>query len=676
MRLKPATLLLVPAAALLCAAWLARADDDPYAAARQEFQRDYALASAMLPEAAVQDSAALQAYPLYPYLQAARLRRDLRLAPDPNAVDVRIAAFIKDNGDSLAARALRRAWLPELARRKSWSMFNVHYVDTGSDPALRCNALQARIALNLTKDLAPAIVEQWLSGRDTPAECEPAFDWLRSRTLLPPSLVDQRARLALAAGNSRLAQNLSRTLPAEMAAPLRQWAALIEQPQREIDRLIAAPELSVEPAALQDGWLRLARADVDAALQRFQPLLDARKLDAAGASTAARSLALGAAWSRRSEALTYFARVAPGDIDERTAEWNVRAALWAGDWTRTTQALAAMTPAQRELPRWRYWSARAAEVQGDTAGARAVYAQLTANDNYYAALSSARLGQPFAPHPQPLTINNAIGTQIAQQPPFVRAHELLLCELKPQAALEWQAGLDGLDPAWRVQAVPLALRWGWYEQAIASASKQGVFNDYQLLYPRPYDVAVHAAVALSQVPEDLIYAILRQESLYDAGAQSRAGALGLLQLIPDTAQRVARRWQRPPPARSQLFDPNVNVPLGSAELHDLLALFGNQAPLAIAAYNAGPNAATRWLPDAPRDAAVWIENIPYNETRDYVQRVLWHSLVFGWERSGEPQKVDAWLGQIAVPTVPPADTQAPVLSDPVAAPAPSPVTPK
>ncbi len=422
----------------------------------------------------------------------------------------------------------------------------------------------------------------------------------------------------------------------------------------------------MEPAALQDGWTRLTRADVDAAMQRFQPLLDARKLDAAGASPYARSLALSLAWSRRPEALAWFARVAPGDVDERSAEWTVRAALWAGDWPRAAQALAALPPALRELPRWRYWSARATEVQGDTAAARAVYAQLTANDNYYGlALSSARLGQPFAPHPQPLTINTAVGAQIAQEPPFVRAHELLLCDLKPLAAVEWQAGLDGLDPSWRVQTVPLALRWGWYEQAIASASKQGVFNDYQLLYPRPYDVAVHTAVALSQVPEDLIYAILRQESLYDAEVVSRAGALGLLQLIPDTAQRVARRWQRPPPARAQLFDPNVNVPLGSAELHDLLDLFGNQQPLAIAAYNAGPNAATRWLPDAPRDTAVWIENIPYNETRDYVQRVLWHSVVFGWRRSGEPQKLDAWLGQIIVPAAPATDAPAPVPADPV-----------
>jgi len=651
MRLK-AALLLLPVAVLLCAGGGAvRADDDSYAAVRQEFLGDYTRASAMLPEPAPQDSAALRAYPLYPYLQAARLQRDLRLASDPDAVDRRIAQFINDNGDLPVGRALRRAWLPQLAQRKSWTMFYAEYADAGTDPALRCDALQARLALNLTKDLAPAIIEQWLNGRDTPAQCEPLFDWLRAGKLLPSSLIDQRARLALSAGNFRLARSLLPTLPPEMAAPLRQWAALIEQPQLEIDRLISAPDLPVEPGALQDGWLRLARADPDAALQRFQPLLDARKPDAAGASLLARSLALSLAWSRRSEALDYFSRVAPGDVDERTAEWNVRAALWAGDWTRTAQALAAMSPAQRDLPRWRYWSARASEMQGNADAAHAIYAQLTANDNYYAALSSARLGQPFAPHPQPLQINAAVGARIAQQPAFVRAHQLLLCDLKPLAAAEWQYGMEDLDPAGRVQAAALALRWNWYEQGIASAGRQGVFNDYALLYPRPYDPQVHSAFILTQVPEDLIYGILRQESLYDAEVVSHAGALGLMQLLPETAQRVAKRWLLPQPTREQLFDPVLNVRLGSAELFDQLALFGQQAPVAIAAYNAGPTAATRWLPDAPRDIAVWIENIPYNETRDYVQRVLWHSLVFRWQRSGEPQKLDDWLGQIQTPAV-------------------------
>lgn len=662
---------------LLCAAlsWAAGsgAQGDATADARRDFLAAYGPASAMLPDVPAPDSAALRAYPLYPYLQAARLKRDLRRAPDPAPVDARIVEFLKTYGDQPVGRALRRAWLPDLAKRKSWTLFYAQYGDSSGDPALRCNLLQARIALDQTKDLAPAIIEQWLSPRDMPGECDAPFDWLRKRQLLPASLVDQRARLALAAGNSRLAVSLSRGLAPEVAAPLRQWAALIEQPQRELDRLIAEPDRAVESAALLDGWTRLAKSDPDAALQRLQPLLEARKLDGAAASPYQRAMALGLAWSRRPEALTYFARIAPADVDDRTAEWNVRAALWAGDWPRAAQALAAMPANLRGLARWRYWSARVAELQGDTTSAQAAYTQLLASDNYYAALAGARLNQPVAPHLQALAVNEAQLTQIAQKAPFVRAHELLLCDLKPLAAAEWQSGFESLDPTLRTQAAALALRWGWYAQGIASASRQGVFDDYALLYPRPYDEAVKAAAAQTQLPEDLIYAILRQESLYDSEATSRVGALGLLQLMPDTAQRVARRWQRPPPQREQLFDPMVNVALGSAELHDLLEQFGGQQPVAIAAYNAGPNAAARWLPDAPRDAAVWIENIPYNETRDYVQRVLWHSVVFGWRRSGEPQKLDAWLGQVAVP--PPAPAAEP-MAKPVDAQPPLTETPK
>lgn len=665
MTLRRATKLVVSAALLVLAGSAARGDDDAYAAVRTEFLQAYNTASAGLPEPQPQDSAGLQAYPLYPYLQAARLKRDLRL-PDPAPADSAIAGFLQHYGEQPVGRTLRRAWLPELARRQVWQTFYAQYADSSGDPVLRCDLLQARIALNLTKDLAPSIVQEWLNGKDTPSECEPAYAWLRARQLLPASLVDQRARLALAAGNTRLANSLIPALPPEMAAPLRQWSALIAQPQREIDRLIAQPELPVESAALQDGWLRLARADVDAALQRYQPLLDARKLDQAGASTYARSLALALSWSRRPEALDYFARVLPADVDDRTAEWSTRAALWAGNWPRAAQAIAAMPPALHDLPRWRYWAARSAELQGDAATAHAGYAALSALDNYYAALATARLGQPYAPHPQPLALDGAAASRIAQQPAFQRAHELLLCRLEPLAAAEWAYGFDALDPASRTQSIGLAMRWGWYNQGVASASKQGVFNDYALLYPRPYDGPVHAGAALTGLPEDFIYAVMRQESLYDSEVVSRANAIGLLQLIPETSQRTARRWQQPAPTRADLFDPTVNVTLGSAELRDMLSQFGNQLPVAIAAYNAGPNAAARWLPDAPRDAAAWIENIPYNETRDYVQRVQWHTLVFGWRRSGEPQKLDAWLGQVGMADAVPQSGPAPVPAEPAA----------
>ena len=144
---------------------------------------------------------------------------------------------------------------------------------------------------------------------------------------------------------------------------------------------------------------------------------------------------------------------------------------------------------------------------------------------------------------------------------------------------------------------------------------------------------------------------MRQESLFRADAVSSAGARGLLQMLPDTAHRTARAWKRPKPNVEALFDPNVSVVLGAAQLRTLLDRFGGQTVVALAAYNAGPNAAARWMPSQAVEADVWIENIPYNETRTYVQRILWHNLVFNWLKTGEPQKADGWLVSVGPTTV-------------------------
>jgi soluble lytic murein transglycosylase len=245
-------------------------------------------------------------------------------------------------------------------------------------------------------------------------------------------------------------------------------------------------------------------------------------------------------------------------------------------------------------------------------------------------------------------VEPAATARLAGLPAMIRAHELFLCDLQPLAAAEWQYGLDKLDAPSRVQAAALALSWQWYAQGIATAARQGVFDDFASFYPMPYAGDVNAAAARTGLPASLIYAIMRQESLYDPNVVSGAGAIGLLQLIPETARHTARHWHLPLPDAADLLRPQVSIDLGSAELRDDLDASGGQLQAAIAGYNAGTHAAQRWLPDTPRDADIWIENIPYNETRDYVQRVLWHMLVFGWRDSGQPQAPSGLTGTIAI----------------------------
>jgi soluble lytic murein transglycosylase len=635
------------ALALLSGCVTATAASDPFKATREAFKQAYARVDATSGEAQPHDSEALRTYPLYPYLQAARIRRALSDADGAlSTVDQRAETFITYYDREPIGRDLRRTWLASLAQRKLWPTFLQHYRDDVADDSLRCQSFTARIETGRTDDLTLDIARQWLTPASLP-DCERAFEWMRTEQALTPALIEQRARLALKNNNPSFARQIAAQLPPEQAAPLLRWAALLENPQRQIDALIAAPGQVVEPEALSAGWERLARDNRDTALTRFDSLVRARKLDEETASRFALALALSLAWDRRPEALQYFKQVAPADLDDYAFEWQARAAMWAADWKLVANVIASMSSTQRELPRWRYWAGRAAERNSDPALARQLYESVLRDDNFYSIMAAARLDQPFEPHPEKLIVDQVLLKQIEQLPPMVRARELLLSDMRGSATTEWAFGFAQLEEPARTQAVHLAASWGWYDQAISTASQQRVFNDYMLLYPRPYDSEVLTAAKLTRLPPQLIYGVMRQESLYRRDAMSNAGARGLLQMMPDTARRTARKWNRPRPSPDDLFIPLVNVPLGAANLRTLIDRFGGQTLVALAGYNAGPNAATRWLPGESLDADIWVENIPYNETRTYVQRILWHNIVFSWLESGKAQKVDAWLARIA-----------------------------
>ena len=670
---RAALLVLARAAGLLAAALAlvlaapahAATGAEAYAQARAAFQQAYALASgeigpataataapaAAAPAAAAEsppeDPPLLRDYPLYPYLQAARIRQALSAETGAlGAVDAQAREFLSVYAEQPVATELRRAWLESLARRSQWEAFLEAYREAQAGPGTRCRALAARIALGRTEDIAPQIQALWLTAHALP-ECDPAFTWLEQQGALTPALIEQRARLALQSGNAALARELAARLPAEQAEPLRVWAGLIEHPQAGIDKLLASRGSVVEPAALEAGWSRLVRRDSTAAKQRYAKLMRARHLKGSQAAPYALALAVALAWDHDREAQRYFARVPPTQLDGPSLEWRARAAIWARDWRQLLRSIGAMPTELRHTPRWEYWTARAAEHLHTAPPARVLYERVLSADDYYSAMAAARLDRAVQPHPQALEVDPAMMASVERLPAMERARELFLCGLRPEAAAEWQFGYAALSPAERLQSVPLAAGWGWFDQAVMVASAQRVFNDYVLLYPQPFDSEVDAAAQLSRLEPETLYGVVRQESLYRADVISPAGARGLMQLMPETARRTAREWKLPPPTAADLLEPAPNLSLGAALLRTLIDRFDGQVPLALAAYNAGYSAVQRWLPAAALDSDVWIENIPYGETREYVQRVLWHRLLFAWlRRKEQPQRTEAWLDPI------------------------------
>jgi soluble lytic murein transglycosylase len=623
-------------APLWCAPLPASAD-----AVRQEFMA--AMQRIRLRQPDLSDSPALESYAIHDYLVAARLRRDLGLKSDEN--DAAIDAFLRAHPGQPVARGLRRDWLSSLAQRRRWDWFLPHSADV-ADPALVCDRLQGRLATNDTQGLAAAALLRWIVPQKPPAECSEVFSWLRQQGFLTPALAETRTRAALAADLPRLARDFAGDVSLNRRAALIQWSDLLDSPRSALTVLAAQPSLPVEADALAAGFDKLSRTEPAFALDLLPRLLARDGLGPGLEERLKRSAALGAAYDRDPRAMAAFEGLPPAAVDNAVQEWRVRAALWNGDYALAKGWLEQMPPSLATQPRWRYWRARAtAAAQGDDAAAP-MYGEIAGLRDYYGYLAADRLKQPYDLNMRPSPPDPAVQMALAAQPALIRAHELFDCEMTEEAGAEWTSALEAADTAMKVQAALLASRWGWYSQSIATLAQTGEFDDVALRYPRPFVDAVVQAGKLAQLPQDWILAVMRQESLFRKDAVSRADARGLMQMVPSTASAVARRWHLSSPGRDGLFDPSIAVPLGAAYFRELLDRYGEQLAVSLAAYNAGPAALARWLPPQPMDADVWIENIPYNETRAYVQHILEHIVAFASVRGAAAPRLEVLLSPV------------------------------
>lgn len=599
-----------------------------------------------------EDRRALRDYVLYPYLQAARLQAQLPRA-QPGALDAAIAGFLDRQPDLPVSRELRRQWLLDLAQRTQWPVFLAQ--DRGdADPRVVCARWQARLAGADPARAEPAawqdeLLAFWREAPQMPQTCVAPFQWLQDRGAITADAAEQRARKALADGNTALAASLIARLPAERAAPLRQWQRLLDDPQAALTALAADPQTPVEWPALGAGFQKLARRDA-AAAEALLPRFGAGRLPPAQYDELTRGVALGLAWSRAPEALAYFQQLPAEAVDERVHEWRIRNALWSGEWAQAGQWLQALPAAMAAEPRWTYWRARVAERLGRGDEARAIYAALAQDNGYYSVLAAWRLGASYTPRRRALVAAADVQQRLLQDPALQRARELYYVDEIDWANLEWRAATQKLDQAARVQAALLAAHWGWHWQTVLLLSQADAGDALDQLYPkRAYDKQIRHAARQTDLPPAWIYGVMRQESLFLARAASSSDALGLLQLKLSTARDVARKLGLPKPDREDLFDPELNVRLGSAYLRQMTDRYGGQFVLTVASYNAGPNAVARWLPAAPMDADVWIENVPYNETRGYVQRIAWHIAVHDWQTTGRIRDFDVLLQPVHRP---------------------------
>jgi soluble lytic murein transglycosylase len=274
------------------------------------------------------------------------------------------------------------------------------------------------------------------------------------------------------------------------------------------------------------------------------------------------------------------------------------------------------------------------------AEAVAVFRELAVERSYYGFLSADELSLAYAFGNTQFVADEAKIAELQARPDLIRARELFLVGLDGRGRSEWDAVISYFDADDKTQAAILAHRWGWHSRAIAAAANIGDYDDLSLRYPLPYSATFQQYAEDANISPQWAYGVARSESLFMRDVRSSAGAIGLMQLMPATGKKVAKEIQLPYSGLNTLTDPASNIRLGTSYLGQMAERYGGNRVLATAAYNAGPHRVDAWLPESGEiDARAWIENIPFNETRGYVRRVLAAETIFHWRMTGEVRRL-------------------------------------
>ncbi|MCK9529316.1 MAG: transglycosylase SLT domain-containing protein [Gammaproteobacteria bacterium] len=581
---------------------------------------------------------ALREYPLYPYLRYEVLRSRLGRLP---ADEVR--TFLDEYPDTPLADQLRRAWLAHLFGQRRWLDFERDYVP-GLGTAYQCQFLFARLQNGAGEALWSEMDALWLTGVSLPDECDAPIAAWRKDGQLTREKVLARIELAMQRGQAGLVRYLTGLLPKSDSYWVQRWHRVQRSPATEIDRLKAETEPAWTARLFNYGMRRLAERDADAAARRFARHIDF-ELTVDQVLAIERTIALGMALQRHPDAVQWLTRVAavlPQDRDVR--EWRIRAALWQQDWNAVLTAIAAVPNEERESEEWQYWTGRALEALGHKDAAQRHYANAAQERAFHGFLAAARLGEPPNIATVPVGVTDQALEALRLAPAMVRVRELQAVGMDVQSRREWREALARLDEDGLQVAAKLAHEWGWFDQAIIALGKTRERRDLELRFPTPYQEEVLAAATKRGVDPAFIFAVMRQESAFGAEARSRVGALGLMQLMPATARQTARVHKLPLRSRADILKADTNIRLGTAHLSDLLERYEGNRVFVLAAYNAGPRRVERWRPDhVPVPADIWVANITFGETREYVQRILTYTAIYEWRLGRDITPLDAWL---------------------------------
>ena len=573
---------------------------------------------------------------------------------DAHEVDV----FLTRYAGTYQEDRLRNDYLLLLGKKRDWAAFSQHFLvyRMQDDPQVRCYDAMARHALS-QEAIAEQVAEIWMGQKDADEACTAAVAQQHLKGKLATSVLWMRARLGMELGRPRVVQGAVQILSDEWASTA---ATIYAQPEKFLEgKLIALRPRTKELVTL--ALIRLAVNDVAAARAQIQQLRWRGQLSAEERSWIWSVIGKQSALNLSNDAMADFAHAQDHRMIDEHLAWKARAALRAKNWAEVQKAIENMGPTLQADATWVYWRAMALRMldPGQALQASRLWSSIAGPSGFYEQLAQEELGHiPTLVTPPPIDAHEL--QQARQNPGLQRAMAAMAIGLRSEGVREWnyvtnlhdRGGMA--DPALRAAAQVACDNQIW-DRCINTSDRTRQVQDWTQRYPMPLRQIVVSRSREIDLDPAYVYGLMRQESRFVMSARSGVGASGLMQIMPATARWTAKKIGMTQYSPDQLSDETTNIAIGTAYLKLVLDEFEGQMAMAAGAYNAGPSRVRNWRIGPLLDGPIWIENIPFNETRDYVKKVLANTTVYAALISGTPQSLKKRL-----PAVGPRQTDSPV----------------
>ncbi|MDN3649391.1 transglycosylase SLT domain-containing protein [Reinekea marina] len=571
--------------------------------------------------------------PLYPHLLGLWFEKNIE-----NVSYKQIKNFRSDPNNQAAYWLLKPIWQKEIIRRNDARLtFSEFASATSAEQKCHYFAAQQTLGKKVSQE---EIANLWMSGTSRPDHCDP---FLLSWLALQPNqenLIWQRQLLAFYQRNGSLLRYLNKLYPTAESFEQGTFLAKVYQnpksiisknynPNSEAMRELALASVNrmafKDPKSASNLWLTLVKST-----PKFSP--DQIK-------KASKYLGVAMAKQGLPEAHYWLTIADPSRSDETVQHWRLQIALSEKQFSSVIQMYSELSDTLKHSDQWEYWLGYAMLHSGVADETTNPLHQLSKKRSYYGYLAAGVLNQPtqLANHtPYP----NANADRVRKEPAMVRALALFKLGEIERAQVEWNLWLRKKDDQTQHDAAELALESGWYSKASQAAGWSRRYDLIHLRYPLAFDPIIDYHAQLLDIPSFWIYGVIRQESRYMQAARSPVGARGLMQLMPATAKVTAKKYDVDYTGTEDLDDPLTNIALGSHYLRELLSRFDHPV-YATAAYNAGPSRVIAWKKRYSGDISIWIESIPFDETRNYVKSVLVYSQVYALH-TGNVWQMNQW----------------------------------